>query len=55
MNNGAVKNEAAPHLLICNNLKGIKFKKKKKLSVEYIGLWLTYNIYQSMYGIIPCE
>lgn len=30
MNNGAVKNEAAQHLLICNNLKGIKFKKKKK-------------------------
>lgn len=54
MNNGAVKNEAAQHLLICNDIKGIKLK-KKKLSVEYIGLWLTYNMYQSMYGIIPCE
>lgn len=53
MNNGAVKNEAAQHLMICNNLKGIV--KLKKKSVEYIGLWLTYNIYQSMYGIIPCE
>lgn len=29
MNNGAVKNEAAQHLLICNNIKGIKLKKKK--------------------------
>ena len=55
MNNGAVKNEAALHLLICKNLKGIVKLKKKNPSVEYIVLWFMYNIYQSMYGIIPCE
>ena len=41
MNNGAVKNEAALHLLICKNLKGI-VKLKKKIAKCRIYSFVVY-------------